>query len=506
MKTLCNFQVDLVNKITEAAQKYRRICLALNTGGGKTLIASHIVKGAVAKANRVLFLADRRDLIHQSVAKFRDEGIDCSPLMAGERVNWDTSVYVGSKDTLVARTIRSEKWKLPKIDLVIPDEAHRQGKEHLALLSKLNCFTLGLSATPVANGRALEYYTHLIQGPKNQVLIDAGRLVPVQVFAPNYFDVTGMAKTVNGEYSPTAMAKKQAKIIGDVLSHYKRLALGKRTICFASNLEHAASLRDQFNANGISAEYIDADTEDEHRKEIWDRVRAGTTKVVCVFGVGIEGIDVPEIECVILAIACGSISGYLQRVGRGRRSCPEIGKLFLTLIDHGSNCWRFGMPEDDIDWEVARNISDDEPFEHALQVKNAAAEDQWEIQCPGCSRMFRGGSKCPNCGRLITQMVKKGKQKFFEDGCLIQVRDAGSADHVAAGMLKAWTAAVYVARARKGTLGMASQIFRTKTGGMWPNECGATISPLPYGADYSTKAEDWLAKNPSGKWTAERKQ
>ncbi len=345
------------------------------------------------------------------------------------------------------------------------------------------------------------------------MLVDSGRLVPVSLFAPNYFDVTGLARVAGGEFSPSAMAKKQAKIVGDVVSHWRKLANEKRTICFASNLEHARALRDQFNGHDGErretdiAEYMDANTPDDHdnnvREKIWDRLRDGSTKIVCVFGVGTEGLDIPEIECVILALACGSIAGYLQRVGRGRRSSP--GKTHLIVIDHGSNCWRFGMPTDDVDWELAHNIDDDEPFEHALQRKNAADEDAWEVKCPECSCMFRGGNKCPNCGRLVTQMVRKGKQKFFEDGCLIQVADAKSADHVAAGMLKAWTAAVYVAKHRGGTLGMASAIFKTKSGGLWPSDCGAAISPLPYGADYTTKAEDWLKRHPSSSWTAERK-
>ena len=47
----------------------KRIVFVLSTGGGKTVVASHFVHGAVAKGKRVLFVAHRKELIRQAFCK-----------------------------------------------------------------------------------------------------------------------------------------------------------------------------------------------------------------------------------------------------------------------------------------------------------------------------------------------------------------------------------------------------------------------------------------------------
>ncbi|MCE6971059.1 DEAD/DEAH box helicase family protein, partial [Cereibacter sphaeroides] len=75
-KQLRPYQVDALAKIKSSILAgNRRIVVALPTGAGKTLLASHIVAGALAKGGSVVFCAPMVTLINQTIAAFEAEGI-----------------------------------------------------------------------------------------------------------------------------------------------------------------------------------------------------------------------------------------------------------------------------------------------------------------------------------------------------------------------------------------------------------------------------------------------
>jgi DNA repair protein RadD len=56
----------------------RRVVIQMPTGGGKTLTASRVIEGALAKGNSAIFTVPMVSLIEQTVAKFEAEGIATS--------------------------------------------------------------------------------------------------------------------------------------------------------------------------------------------------------------------------------------------------------------------------------------------------------------------------------------------------------------------------------------------------------------------------------------------
>jgi DNA repair protein RadD len=74
---LRQYQVDTVEKFEAAvAAGYRRIILVAPTGSGKTVIASEIVRRALASGKRVLFLAHRIEIVRQTSEKLEALDID----------------------------------------------------------------------------------------------------------------------------------------------------------------------------------------------------------------------------------------------------------------------------------------------------------------------------------------------------------------------------------------------------------------------------------------------
>jgi DNA repair protein RadD len=99
---------------------HRRPLVQAPTGFGKTLLAAEVIKGALAKGNRIIFTVPALSLIEQTVAAFEAEGIDAIGVMQGmhRRTDARQPVQVASIQTLARR-------KRPQADLVVIDEAHR---------------------------------------------------------------------------------------------------------------------------------------------------------------------------------------------------------------------------------------------------------------------------------------------------------------------------------------------------------------------------------------------
>jgi superfamily II DNA or RNA helicase len=81
-----------------------------------------------------------------------------------------------------------------------------------------------------------------------------------------------------------AEAVNKATLVASVVETWQVRGGNRPTLCFAVDRAHAKHLQTQFQAAGISAEYIDAYTEAFERAAIAKRFHAGEVKVVCNVG------------------------------------------------------------------------------------------------------------------------------------------------------------------------------------------------------------------------------
>jgi len=140
--------ISLVEKEFELGRK--RVILQAPCGSGKTIMAAELIRRAVEKAEDVLFLAHRRELVFQCSDKLDWLGIDHGVLMAGKRPSLMPSVQVASVQTLIARFKRGVI-ALPPAHLLIFDECHHNNaKTHLELIGQYpDARIIGLTATPM---------------------------------------------------------------------------------------------------------------------------------------------------------------------------------------------------------------------------------------------------------------------------------------------------------------------------------------------------------------------
>lgn len=208
MTELRPYQIKAVEDIE---QTNGNVLFVLPTGAGKTIIAAKIIEGAAARADRVLVLTHRREILHQTSHKLSAIDIDHGLIQAGLNTDLEYPVQVASIQTLWARCLRTNKVPLPGANIIIIDEAHhvRARTWEIILEQYPNAKRIGLTATPCrSDGRGLgNYFDVLIEGPQVSELIKEKHLVPTIYYAPVEPNLRGV-ETRQGDYAINQLADR----------------------------------------------------------------------------------------------------------------------------------------------------------------------------------------------------------------------------------------------------------------------------------------------------------
>lgn len=399
----------------------KRVVLYLPTGGGKTLTATSIITKAVAKGRKVVFLANRKQLVKQTSEVLFRYGIGHGIIQAENTCRIDKQVLVASIDTVHVRGLPDD------VGLLIIDEAHgvAGSEKYRALLARYNALpVVGLTATPFAAGMAKRYpeiggplFEHMVIGATIKDLIADDYLVDADVYAPSEPDLAkvrstkGMDGLLDYAQADLEEATDKPELIGDILAHWRKLAAGKQTVVFACSIPHSKHIVEQFQAAGVSAEHIDYHADDDERAAILGRFSRGETMVLSNVALLSEGWDCPSCEVMILARPTRSLIRFIQMTGRVLRPAP--GKSRALLLDHSGSTARLGHPCDDLPLV----LDDGKP--RAAGKQQAERRESLPKPCPSCKFMRPAGvHECPKCGfkpeRQSTVEVASGELVRFQ--------------------------------------------------------------------------------------------
>jgi len=457
--------------------------LVMPCGMGKTIVAAHLIRGAVDKGRKVLFLAPRRELVFQTSEKLHALGIHHGIMMAGERPSMTPDVQVASVQTLFARYFRDHNdgafsRELPLAELIVIDEAHSNMSAMTTRILEAypKAVRIGLTATPArSDGRGLgEHYDDMVFGPSVADGTEMGMLVPLRYFGAEKADLSAVRMQA-GDYHQTDLgeAMNKPKLVGDVVQNWLRLCPDRLTVVFAVNRAHAMALREEFLSAGVSAGYIDGETPNDERHEIFAAMEAGDMRVLCSVDVVSMGWDLPLVSCGIIARPTKSIARYLQAVGRIMRIHPL--KRDAWVIDHAGAVDELGFADDPQPWSLDGASK--------IQDRKAAAEkkEPKPIECHQCHRVFKPAKKCPGCGHDMSGLASKAIEAHQAELQEIdrKTRTAKARDYTMADKQQWWSGFLHLARERgKGHKWVLAQ-YKSKFG-VWPRGLvDQPIQPAP---------------------------
>jgi DNA repair protein RadD len=384
-----------------------RIMLMLPTGGGKTVLAAHIIahKGQQGKVSA--FPVPLLSLVKQTFDRFKQYGLKNIGVIQGRNrwTNANATLQICSIQTLAARRKNGAR-ELDNLCLVVVDEAHLKHDEIYRLMAEWpDVIFVGLSATPWAKNLG-RHWKKLIVCETIAGLIEWGKdrpkegLCPFVTCAPGIVpDLRKVKSNIEGnDYDVGALAKvmDDAGLIGDVVKTWKEKGEDRPTFCFCVNRAHGKHVNACFVGAGVASEYMDANTPVLMREEIFKRYRAGVTKIICSIGVLTAGVD-EDVRCIISARPTKSPILWTQMTGRGLRRAE--GKDHLLILDHAGNSLRLGTVDtiffDKLhDGKGGPDLWSDEEREAAAEAKQALPK-----LCPECSAVVASHElKCSQCG------------------------------------------------------------------------------------------------------------
>ncbi len=400
------FQATAIESLKAAIRaKRRRVLLCMPTGSGKTLTAGAMIRSAVAKGSRVLFVAHRKELIDQSVtALFRLGMHPVGVIRAGDkRRNLALPVQVASIQTL-ARRPRLD----PAPDLIFIDECHRaMAKGYRAHLYAAypDAVIIGLTATPCrADGKPLAgAFDELVPAACYSELIAGGYIDEPIVFSTPVVPDLSTVSTSGGDFNAEELeaAVNKSAIIGNAVAEWQKHNGGRRTVVFCVSVAHSLAVLEQFRAIGVKAEHLDGTTPENERASILARLERGETELVTNVGVLCEGWDCPPVKCLVILRPTKSLALWMQMAGRILR--PWQG-IVPVVLDHGGNVDRvvygepMGLPHQDREWSL-----EGRPKKKGAPPMKACAE---------CFAYIAAASKvCLHCGAELAPEPGEKKAK-----------------------------------------------------------------------------------------------
>lgn len=397
--------LDKINK----EESYSTL-VVLPTGGGKTYTASMwLLKNAIDKKKKILWIAHRQMLLDQAAESFQKFAYaEVVPHISSFRfrivsgasshdrtidIKADDNLLIISKDSIGRNIERLDKWLEGEKELyLVVDEAHHStAKTYRKVINYVkdkvpNLKLIGLTATPfrtaeeeqgllgkiysdgVSDGQVLRgdigitYQIGLKELINRQIL--SKPIFESYFTEEDYGDSLGLESWERIQYLDnlpddiaSQMAESAARNKLIVETYKEKQDEYGQTIVFAVNVIHAIQLSALFNKAGIKSDFVVSDIRDgvtgvtvsrEDNERKLEAYRNGELQVLVNVNILTEGVDLPKTKTVFLARPTVSSILMTQMVGRALRGTAAGGTssaYIVSFIDHWNEHIAWVNPE-----------------------------------------------------------------------------------------------------------------------------------------------------------------
>ena len=323
--------------VGEFEKGIEKTLLILPTGCGKTVVFNGVAfryaynKDRTPNGGKVLVLAHQNLLIEQAAEKFSSVmGIQVSREKGKTHcLNSEFPITVSSMQTMQNRL---EQFPNDYFDLIIIDEAHHVMSAGYQKILKHFRFAkvLGVTATPDrADKKKLTCFESVAFEYTISQAQKEGYLSPLNVVSsPLKIDISKVRKS-HGDLIGSDIGTAVEPYLHDIAKEIRRLAKGRRIVCFVPLIRTAKKAAEIFSHYGFRSEWTSGD--DKQKDEKLERFASGEYDIIFNSMLLTEGWDCPETDCVVVLRPTMSRALYVQMIGRGLRLAE--GKTDCLLVD-----------------------------------------------------------------------------------------------------------------------------------------------------------------------------
>ena len=347
--------------VTSSARKAGSGIIKVATGGGKSLIIASIT----AKYNipTVIYVIGI-ELLYQMKDTLKSAyNIDCGIVGGGEcDVSKDVTIMtiwsaaaafnkkakIADNDTTQDSKIQMKvlnkaivREKVQNAKLFIFDECQYAASETLQFLHRASVSAKHrflLSGTPWRD-TGDDILIEAVSGPKfcdvnATKLIKMDYLVPPDIHFINVPVMRNVGKNYHEVYKNYVVENDDRNEL--ILKAARKLAsAGKRILILVVRVQHGKILQEMIEKE-FSVKFLDGAKSTKNRLSAIQDMKDGKTQVLIASKIFDQGIDIPELDALILAGSGKSSGRALQRIGRVIRKAP--GKEKAIVVEFFDNC------------------------------------------------------------------------------------------------------------------------------------------------------------------------
>ena len=337
--------VDSMNRLI--AQGEKKALLISATGTGKTYASAFALRDE--NPNRVLFLAHREQILKQAKRSYERVFGDSKSfgLLSGNSHDVDVDYLFATMQTMAQDRVL-HGFRHDEFDTIIIDEVHRAGaNSYQKILSFFDAgLYLGMTASP-DRPDGFDIYALFDNNIAGEIRLQ--KALENDLLCPfHYFGITDIAFEDLDEEVELAdfnrlTEDRRVDYIIDQAKYYGFSGDRVKGLVFCSRREEAKSLSEAFNQRGFRTLSLDGDSSQQEREWASDRLAANPgdphydNRLDYIFTVDIfnEGVDIPEVNQVLMLRPTQSPIIFVQQLGRGLRKAD--GKEFVVIIDFIGN-------------------------------------------------------------------------------------------------------------------------------------------------------------------------
>ena len=392
------YQLDaLCGVVNQWEAGHHATLVVMPTGTGKTITAGMISKYCLEELDRkVLFVAHRHELIEQATNTYVQAFGMSTAIEMGTESERDFVNQHGQEPEVVVASVQSlydervmNRFRRDRFGLIVVDEAHHIGAPmYQPMLQHFqDYFLLGITATPDGASNNLgKWFDKIAYHRRLSTSIEEGDLVRINVRTIKVPIDLREIKCTGGDFNLGDLAERISPAV-ETLCYQIHHNIGERiTVVFTPDVGSAQAVADMLNKMGRKADYVAGaggkfGMKKEVRKEKLKRFKAGEFQVIVCCDLLVEGWDMKEVSCVVIARPSTKRYKVVQMIGRGTRTCERIGKTNVLVLD--------------LDWqqdESSRELC----TPYSLFAEGDASADALEILAGRVKERKQAGGDKPN--------------------------------------------------------------------------------------------------------------
>lgn len=388
---LYDFQLAILEKLAFRRKiKKNKHLIIMATGTGKTVISAfdylQQIKNNQGRKPKLLFLAHQKEIIEQALNTFRNVLKDKTfgQILNVKMQNFNHNYLFATIQTVYRHL---KKFHPKQFDVIIFDEAHHIAADTFDQV--FNYFqageVIGLTATPERedNKSILPYFDNeFAYELRLWDAIDQRLLAKFDYYCIDDINSNLVGIDLNNDQQVFKVLNNDArnKLLLDVINNYIGFYYQPLALVFCINTLHAEIISNYLQRQGLKANYLTSKVS-HLRTKILNDFRKRTINYLCVVNIFNEGIDVPEVDTIILLRPTNSKTIFLQQLGRGLRK--TINKNKLAVYDLIAN----------IDQKYDITIGIKNLYHNQATLKETAMFDQGFSLPNGCTLNLETRSK-----------------------------------------------------------------------------------------------------------------